>query len=188
MKKSLLAVVTVLTLACASAQDLTQAKIQKEQKDSYEHLYNYGNTLFGLCYGVYKKPVNYADMVSKLEAAFSECTQLDPNRPEAYLALGKSHFNQAISFNDSLKTIMGKTPVDEANKRALQTQTYNQIIAAISPLETVFSYYDGKSEITTFEKAYYKVAISLLADCYRYINNKEKAKFFSDKYAAVDSK
>lgn len=156
--------------------------------DSYEHQYNYGNTLFGLCYGVDKKPENYTDLVSKLEAAFTKCTQLDPSRPEAYLALGKSHFNQAVSINDSLKTIKGKTPADEANKKALQAQADGQIKSAITPLETVFNYYDTKTGLKTSEKSNYKSSISLLGDCYRYIDNKDKAKFYDDKYTAADSK
>jgi hypothetical protein len=156
--------------------------------NSYEHQYNYGNTLFGLVYGDVKKPSNYAELITKMEAAFTKCTEIDANRPEAYLALGKSHFNQAVSINDSLKTIKGKTPADEANKKALTDQASAQIKAAITPLEKVFSFYDTQSSLKTAEKSNYKAAINLLGECYRYVDNKEKAKFYDDKYTAADSK
>lgn len=156
--------------------------------NSYEHQYNFGNTLFGLVYGVDKKPSNYAELVQKLEGAFTRCTEIDPNRPEAYLALGKSHFNQAVAVNDSIKVIKGKTPADEANKKALQTQAEGQIKSAITPLEKVFGFYDGQATLKTAEKSNYKSSISLLGDCYRYLDNKEKAKFYDDKYTAADSK
>lgn len=156
--------------------------------NSYEHQYNYGNTIFALVYGVDKKPAGYQELIQKLEAAFTKCTQIDPNRPEAYLALGKSHFNQAVSINDSLKTIKGTTPADAAGKKALQGQAEEQIKAAITPLEKVFSFYDSMASMKTAEKSNYKSAISLLGDCYRYLDNKEKAKFYDDKYTAADSK
>jgi hypothetical protein len=157
--------------------------------NNYEHQYNYGNTLFSLVYGVEKskEPANSPELITKLEAAFTKCTEIDANRPEAYLALGKSHFNQAVTINDSLKLIKGKTPADDANKKALQTTAEGQIKSAIAPLEKVFGFYDGKSDLKAADKSNYKTSISLLGDCYRYIDNKEKAKFYDDKYTAADA-
>jgi hypothetical protein len=155
---------------------------------NYEHQYNYGNTLFSLVYGVDKRPANYQDLVTKLEAAFTKCTEIDPSRPEAFLALGKSHFNQAVSTNDTLKTMHGKTPADDASKKALQATAEAQIKAAITPLEKVFSFYDTQTGLKLADKSNYKSSISLLGDCYRYLDNKEKAKFYDDKYNAADSK
>ena len=157
--------------------------------NNYEHQYNYGNTLFSLVYGVdkSKEPTNAADLITKLEAAFTKCTEIDPTRPEAFLALGKSHFNQAVNINDSLKTIKGKTPTDDANKKALQAKAEDQIKQAIAPLEKVFTFYDGKGDLKSADKSNYKTSISLLGDCYRYIDNKDKAKFYDDKYTAADA-
>ena len=162
--------------------------MQAENPDDYDHQYNYGNTLFGMVYGVDKRPANYQDLVTKLEAAFTKCTQIDPSRPEAYLALGKSHFNQAVAINDSLKTIKGTAAADQASKKAMQAQAEDQIKAAITPLEKVFNFYDTKGTLKTAEKSNYKSAISLLGDSYRYLDNKDKAKFYDDKYTAADSK
>jgi len=156
--------------------------------NNYEHQYNYGNTLFAIVYGADKKPANSADLITKMEAAFTKCTQLDSTRPEAFLALGKSHFNQAVAVNDTIKTIKGKTPADDANKKALTAQAEAQIKAAIPPLEKVFAYYDAQAKLKTAEKSNYKSSLSLLGDCYRYIDNKDKAKFYDDKYTAADSK
>jgi hypothetical protein len=163
-------------------------EVLAENPDDYDHQYNYGNTLFGMVYGVDKRPANYQDLIQKLEAAFTKCTQIDPNRPEAYLALGKSHFNQAVAINDSLKTIKGTAAADQASKKALQAQAEDQIKAAITPLEKVFNFYDTKGTLKTAEKSNYKSAISLLGDSYRYLDNKDKAKFYDDKYTAADSK
>jgi hypothetical protein len=156
---------------------------------NYEHQYNYGNTLFSMVYGVdkSKEPADEANLITKLEAAFTKCTEIDSTRPEAFLALGKSHFNQAVTLNDSLKLIKGKTPADEANKKTIQALAETQIKSAIAPLEKVFAFYDGKGDLKSADKSNYKTSINLLGDCYRYIDNKDKAKFYDDKYSAADN-
>jgi hypothetical protein len=163
-------------------------QILSANPNSYEHQYNYGNTLFGLVYGVDKKPADYEQKVQQMQAAFNKCISLDSTRPEAYLALGKSYYNQAVALNDSIKHINGTTPADAANKKAILASAQGQIKMAITPLEKVYSYYDTKGSLKTGEKSAYKSSLSLLGDCYRFLDQNDKAKYYDDKYSAADSK
>lgn len=158
--------------------------IAKDPND-YENTFYYGVAIFNMLYKDDAKLDNKEELLGKLEKAFIKCTQLKPEESEAYLELGKSHYNQAVDFKekaDQIKPPAGKalTPDQQKTKNEIKANAEKKINDAIPYLEKAFNIMDAIPDKKTGQKAKQRSVAILLRDAYNFINKADKAKVYED--------
>lgn len=161
--------------------------LAKDPSD-YENTFYYGATLFNMVYRDDAKLDNKAELIAKLEKAFIKCTELKPEEMDAYLELGKSHYNQAVDFKDQadlIKPNPGKalTPEQQSNKKNIQAQAEKKLNDAIPYLEKAFNIMDAVPDKKVGQKAKQRSIAILLRDSYNFLNKPDKSKIYD---AALD--
>lgn len=154
----------------------------------YENTFYYGATLFNMIYRDDAKIDNKAELIGKLEKAFTKCIELKPEEVEPYLELGKSHYNQAVEFKDKADLIKPKpgkalTPDEQAAKKSIQAQAEKKLNDAIPFLEKAFTIMDAVADKKAGQKAKLRSVAILLRDSYNFINKPDKSKIYD---AALD--
>lgn len=158
--------------------------LAKDPND-YENTFYYGVSIFNMLYRGDEKIDNRDELIGKLEKAFIKCIQLKPGESEAYLELGKSHYNQAVDFKDKadqIKPPAGKalTPDQQKTKNEIKANAEKKINDAIPYLEKAYNIMDAIADKKTGQKAKERSVAILLRDAYNFINKADKAKFYED--------
>ncbi|MBI2730220.1 MAG: hypothetical protein HYX40_05630 [Sphingobacteriales bacterium] len=156
--------------------------LAKDPSD-YENTFYYGATLFNMVYKDDAKIANKEELIGKMEKAFAKCIELKPEEMDAYLELGKSHYNLAVEFKekaDAIKPNPGKalTPDDQAKKKDLQAKAEKKLNDAIPYLEKAFNIMDAIADKKMGQKAKARSIAMLLRDSYNFINKLDKVKFY----------
>ena len=158
--------------------------IAKDPTD-YDNTFYYAATLFNMVYKDDAKLDNRAELIGKSEKAFTKCTELKPGEMDAYLELGKSHYNQAVEFKDKADLIKGKpgkplTAEEQTTRKNLQAQAEKKLNDAIPFLEKAFTIMDAVPDKKAGAKAKGRSIAILLRDAYNFINKPDKAKIYDD--------
>lgn len=151
----------------------------------YENTFYYGATIFNMVYRDEAKLDNKAELIDKMEKAFTKCSQLKPGEADPYIEMGKSYYNQAVEFKDKADAIKGKpgkplTAEELAARKDLQANAEKKLNQAIPLLEKAFGIMDAVADKKTGLKAKERSIAILLRDSYSFINKADKSKYYED--------
>lgn len=160
-------------------------EVLTKNPNDYENNFYYGAALFNMVYRDDANLTNKAELLDKMEKAFNKCIEINPKEPDAYLELGKSHYNQAVEFKekaDQIKGAPGKPlSADQQNtKKDLKAKAEKKINDAIPYLEKAFTIMDAIPDKKTGQKAKERSIAILLRDSYNFIDKVDKSKIYDD--------
>lgn len=166
-----------------------ESVIEKEPND-YDLRLDLASEMFNYLYTDQKAPADQKTAYyDKIVSHIKKCIEIDPKKHDAHLLLGKTYFNEAVVYQDELKTIKGTTPADQQKKTELKSKMEARMKEAIPNLETALGIFEKMSADELKDrhvKNEYKTTLYLLTDANRFLGNTEKEKFYDKKYQVLN--
>ncbi|MBX9783151.1 MAG: hypothetical protein K2X48_07645 [Chitinophagaceae bacterium] len=164
--------------------------LNKDAKD-YDMRFDYAAELFNWVLMDNKTPEGERETYfNKVVDQLKKCVETDSKKPDAYLLLGKTYFNDAAFLQDEIKKIKGTAPADVQKKNDMKAKMDARMKDAIPNLESAFNIFEGMNQAEVMKdrrmKNEYKSSANLLVEAYRFIGNTEKEKYYQKKYDALN--
>jgi hypothetical protein len=165
-------------------------ELTAQNPDSVRYHLNYATEIFSYLYNSDEGVVinNKEELSNTLKAQLDKAIALEPNNPSVNLIYAQYYYNQGIIALENAGKIKGaKLPADQAKKKSdLSTQGENFLKQAIPYAEKAMSALEEGYKKS--ERSKYKSTVNLLENIYQSLDNKEKLKFYQDKYDQADAK
>jgi hypothetical protein len=164
--------------------------------NNYVNRYNYAIEMYEEGYKPVEadRPANSTELIKKTEEQLKKAVELKPDYVPANLVLGQLYYNQAIDLNNQAKAIKVVAPAtklkpeEQKKKDDLRAQMTKKFDDAIPYLEKVDQTLDSQPKLKSEEKGFLKNSLDLLITIYDQKGNKEKVKFYEEKFNNVDKK
>jgi hypothetical protein len=155
--------------------------------------YNYAVELYTEGYKPEKaqRPANSAELIAKAEEELKKVVAEQPDYAAAYLVLGQIQYNQGVDFNNENKAIRppqgGRLKPEELKrKEELRGLIAQKFDAAVPYFEKVDQLLGSAGKLKMEQKSYLKDAYDLLITIYDNKQDKDKVKFYEEKFNNVD--
>jgi tetratricopeptide (TPR) repeat protein len=156
-------------------------------------LYNYAVELYLYSYNedAAKRPANSAEYIGKASDNMKKVLALKPDYGNANLVLGQIAYNQGVDINNEMKAIKppagGKLKPEELKKKEdLRAAAMKKFDEAIPYFEKIDQLLGGMGKLKMEDKKNLKEAYDLLITIYDNKGNKEKLKFYEEKFNNVE--
>jgi tetratricopeptide (TPR) repeat protein len=168
-------------------------EIIKNDPTNHLYIYNYGVELYKDAYNedTAKRPANSAEMINKAMEHFKKTIELKPDYASANLVMGQILYNQGVDINAQAKAIKapagGKLkPEDQKKKDEAKAAMLKKFDEAIPYFEKVDQLLGGQGKLKMEERQNLKDAYDLMITIYDQKGQKEKMKFYEEKFNNVD--
>lgn len=165
-------------------------ELTAQSPDSLRYHLNYATEIFSYLYNSDEGVVinNKEELSNTLKAQLDKAVALEPNNPSVNLIYAQYYYNQGIMALEEAGKIKGaKLAADQVKKKTdLTTQGDNFLKQAIPYAEKAMATLE--EGYNKSERSRYKSVVNLMENIYQSLGDKEKLKFYQDKYDQADAK
>ena len=142
---------------------------------------NYAIELYNNTFFSETKAANYAAEQEKTRQAIDHALSLDPSSSHGNFIYSQFYLNQIYDLEDSLRSIKGNTPADQARKKDLNARMDAKYEGMYTYSQKVYDMYAKESSLKAQDKANYRKAINQLIDYYTRKKQTDKVTEYQNK-------